>query len=57
MYLHIEGKLDLCIDRGQVNLEEPVDELFQLNEAFLLQVKDRKEPLPNYTRDVCILDA
>ena len=31
--LHVKGKLDLCFKIGVVDLEESVDELFEINVA------------------------
>lgn len=53
--LHIESKLDFGLDIRVVDLEEAVNELFQVHVAVSVQVKYSEEPLTNDARKLRVL--
>ena len=53
--LHIESKLDFGLDIRVVDLEEAVNELFQVHVAVSVQVKYSEESLTNDARKLRVL--
>ena len=53
--LHIKGEFQLCVSVRVIDLEESMDELFEIYVSILVQVKHCEEALTNDTRELGIL--
>ena len=53
--LHIEGKFQLCVRIWIVDLEQSMDEFFEIYVSAWVQIQYREPALTDYTRQLAVL--